>query len=102
QEQVRQYQHNAGQLAQKPSLALLEHFSHGKPELIRQVFIVERQDLVRVPELKGAEEIPVRPSQKCSQNNERHPQHHEAEQKHAHSKFSLGKREVAVAFLVEV
>src|SRR5262249_9467928 len=41
--QVSQDQHNAGQLAQKPSLALLEYLSHGQPEIIRQVDIVKRQ-----------------------------------------------------------
>src|SRR5262249_26819338 len=46
QKQVRQNEHNAGQLAHKPSLALLEHLSHGEPEIIRQIDVVERQDLV--------------------------------------------------------
>src|SRR5262245_48556435 len=74
QKQVGQNEHDAGQLAQEPSLAFLEHLAHGQPEIIRKVYVVERQDLVRVPGFKWTEEVPVRSAQESAQHDQRDPQ----------------------------
>ena len=69
---------------------------------LRQVDVVERFQLVQVPVLVGAEEVPVGAAQERAEQDEQHPQDQEAEQEQRDLDLALVERVVAVALGVDV
>ena len=86
------HQHVAGQAA-CPAL---------DPEVLGEVDVVQRFQLVQVPVLVGAEEVPVGAAQERAQHHEQHPQDQEAEQEQRDLELALLEGEVAVALGVHV
>ena len=72
------------------------------PEDVREVDVVERDQLVDVPVFVGAEEVPVRPAEERPQQDQDDPEHEEAVLERDVGELALVDRVVAVALLVGV
>ena len=72
------------------------------PEDVREVDVVQRDQLVQVPELVRAEEVPVRPAEERAQQDQDDPEHEEAVLERDVGELALVDRVVAVARLVGV
>ena len=72
-------------LADEPEVrqASLQEFD---PDDLGEVDVVQRHELVQVPELVGAEEVPVRAAQEGSEHDQHAPQHEEAHQEDRHDR----------------
>src|SRR5688500_2455217 len=72
------------------------------PDDLGQVDVVQRHELVDVPELVGSEEVPVRAAQERAEHDQDAPEDEEADEEDRDLPFPLPEREVTVPFRVRV
>src|SRR5271157_418510 len=98
---VKQAEYQAGGLADQDP-GRLGRAQKLDPDDVGQVDVVQRNQLVQIPVLVGAEEIPVGPAQERAQQDENYPEHKEAVLERDVGELALGDRVVAATFLVGV
>src|SRR5271157_5406590 len=98
---VKQAEYQAGSLADQDP-GRLGRAQKLDPDDVGQVDVVQRNQLVQVPVLVGAEEIPVWAAQKRAQQDEHYPEYEEPILERDVGELALGDRVVAAAFLVGV
>src|SRR5207249_7138657 len=92
---------DAEYLAQEP-VRRISGSERSYPDVLGEVHVGQRGQLVNIPELEGPEEIPVWAAEERTQYDERRPQDRESEQENRDLGFPLGKCEVPIPLRILV